>query len=47
MFYIRPIFISADEPIFDESVFDGPDLIEMPLYGEPKVDETTGDLEKI
>ena len=41
------MFISADEPIFDESVFDGPDRIQMPIYDEPKVDETASDLEKI
>ena len=44
----RPIWnsILADEPIFDESIFDGPDRIKMPIYDETEITEENN-LEKI
>ena len=39
-------WILADEPIFDESIFDGPDRIKMPIYDETEITEETN-LEKI
>merc|ERR1712168_889169 len=40
-----PFFDSADAPIFDESIFDGPDRIKMPIYDETELTEETN-LEK-